>query len=570
MDASFTHSFCFSSAALPLVSSGNRASGAGVEAVIGSGFPTDIQFLVADISSSPNTILSLAANPQAAILALGLSTLALGVGTLYFMARARHEAFLRKLAESRLRDSLTTPEGGSKLAAEVESRTAELRKAAMTDKLTGLPNRSMFFERLQKSVQNASQRNASGQPSNYAVLFIDFDRFKHINDTLGHAAGDQLLIMIGQRLRSALSSFGQRVIAARLGGDEFAVLLEELKDSKEASTVAQNLMDAFAPSYQIEGREVVSSASVGITMSNMGYQRAEDVLRDADTAMYRSKAAGRARVTIFDPAMHEDEARRMAFQSELGAAIEHNQLVLHYQPIISIATGDIAGAESLLRWRHPTRGLISPSEFISIAEESGLIVQVGLWAIEEACHSLNFWNGQRAPLLNYLSVNLSPRQMVEESFIIELEKLLTRTSVDRHRLVIEVAEGVLMHDLSTAARVLTSIRNLGVKVFIDDYGVGASSLTALRQVTVDGIKLDRSFLDESVTSRPAAAILHSATTLAQDLNLQIVAEGVECLEQLALLQALGFEHAQGYLFSRPVGHHDFDELLAQPPLRTAA
>lgn len=530
-----------------------------VTAVLGIDYPSDAWLM---------TILTV----RCVILTGGLIVFLMGASTSYLISRVRFETSARHRVEEQLQETILTRERErvTTLAAEVEARTIELKRAAMTDKLTGLPNRTMFFERLQKAIQQTTHSVRTGTPRNYAVLFIDFDRFKIINDSLGHSAGDQLLVMVGERLRAALTPFDNRSVAARLGGDEFAVLVERLRDSEEASEIAQRLLDVFAAPYILEGREVSSSASVGITLSDMGYQRAEDVLRDADAAMYRSKAGGRARYTLFDPMMYEDAVKRLALENDLRGALQRDEFTLHFQPIVSMAEGDIVGAECLLRWRHPTRGLISPGEFIPLAEESGLIVDIGMWAIEQACLHLNRWDGTRGHRMGYLSVNLSPRQMLEESFITELDRVIRRTGVERKRLVIEMTESALMRDAAAAERTLTGIRGLGAKVYMDDFGAGMSSLGSIRQFPLDGIKLDRSFLDDSVTSRRAAAVLHCAATLARDLEIEVVAEGVECLEQVALLQAMGFERAQGYLFSRPLGADNLEEMVTNSMARMAA
>ena len=432
----------------------------------------------------------------------------------------------------------------------VAARTAELRKLALNDRLTGLPNRVQFYDRLLEAIAKQQQK----PDYQYAVMFIDFDRFKVINDSLGHEYGDKLLSAISERLSLIIAApdlvargSSPLSLAARLGGDEFCVLMEGFSDEKTVLATAEHVLSMLAKPYDLDGRQVSSTSSIGITFSRIGYRSAEDVLRDADTAMYAAKAGGRGKAIVFDPSMHERAMRRLVLENDLRHAIERDELCVWYQPIVSLESRIPVGAEALLRWRHPKHGLISPADFIPLAEETGLIVSIGAWVFEQTCHQLS-----RFPQLRYMSVNVSRRQLSEPEFIAPFDDALTRIRVDPKRLVCEITETALTSEPDAARRSIGQMRERGIAVFLDDFGTGLSSLGSLRRFTFDGIKLDRSFLDQQVFSRHTAAVIHSAITLARDLDMQLIAEGVEFLEQVAMLQALNCEVAQGYLFSRPV------------------
>lgn len=437
----------------------------------------------------------------------------------------------------------------------VQERTAELRRAAMHDSLTGLPNRAMFHDRL----QHAISRSARHPGHLFSVLFIDFDRFKVINDSLGHEFGDLLLVAIAERLGATLRACERlhdddlNATAARLGGDEFCVLLEGIRTEADAVAVANRLLSAFAEPHTIHGRSVVSTASIGITHSSVGYSSAESVLRDADNAMYRAKHLGKARFAIFDPTMHEQAMRRLVFENDIHAALTRNEMKLVYQPIVSLTTGELVGAEALLRWHHPERGVISPMDFIPLAEETGAITQLGEWVLRQGAEQLRAWGQQTHHHPPTLSVNVSRYQLAEPGFISRCADLLAETAIDPALLTLELTETTLTRDPAQARRVIDAIRGLGARVVLDDFGSGYSSLGSLQDFPLDGLKLDRSFLQQqSDSARRTAACIHSVITLARDLEMDLVAEGVESLEQVALLQALGCERAQGYLFGRPV------------------
>jgi diguanylate cyclase (GGDEF)-like protein len=471
---------------------------------------------------------------------------------LFEQARMRHDQLIElvairtcELEAERAKDKIRLDQ----LEEIVTLRTQELRKTALHDRLTGLPNRVQFYDRLLSAI---TQQNRA-EPSNYAVMFIDFDRFKVINDSMGHEFGDKLLQSISERLRSVIDPFNEthesplRALAARLGGDEFCILIEQYEDESVVMEISQRVLTALSRPYDLKGRQVHSTASIGITLSRFGYRNAEDVLRDADTAMYAAKSAGRDRAVLFDRSMHERAMRRMVLENDLRHAVDRGELSLLYQPIVSLNTSTPIGAEALLRWVHPKHGPISPVDFIPLAEETGLIVTVGAWVFEQAIREL-----MRTPDLGYLSINVARRQLVDPGFINTFDAILARTGVEPSRVRIEITESTLINDPERSAIVIDELRDRGLRVFLDDFGTGLSSLGALRRFPLDGMKLDRSFLDAQVFSRRAAAVIHSTMTLARDLDMVLIAEGVESFEQVALLQALGCEAAQGYLFARPM------------------
>lgn len=430
----------------------------------------------------------------------------------------------------------------------------ELRAAALTDRLTGLPNRTLLLDRLQQAIERHKRLG-----STYAVLFLDLDRFKTINDSLGHKMGDQLLSAVAKRLTldlrgiDTISRHSTSDTAARLGGDEFVILLESLESDADAARVAQRLQERLSEPYILGEHEVVSTASIGIVISGGGHDRAEDVLRDADTAMYESKLGGRGRVVMFDGAMRNRVQQKMELESGMRRGLETGQFLLEYQPIVSLEDGRLEGLEALVRWQHPRHGLISPGEFIPLAEETGLIVPLGEWVFREACRQMAQWqkteNGNAVPTI---SVNLSRNQLLMPGLPERLHKLAQEAGVEPRTIHLEVTESTIMADSKLGAAVLRRLRELGFKIDMDDFGTGYSSLSCLQEFPIDVLKIDRSFIKNLNRGRDYAALVHAISTLAGNLGIKVVAEGVETAEQLSMLQALECHFAQGYYFAGPM------------------
>jgi diguanylate cyclase (GGDEF)-like protein/PAS domain S-box-containing protein len=431
----------------------------------------------------------------------------------------------------------------------------ELRTAARTDKLTGLPNRALFCDRLDQAILRSKRL----KDYHFAVLFLDLDRFKTINDSLGHEAGDLLLREVAVRLRSvvrpgdSLSRRAREHTAARLGGDEFVVLLDGLADAADSAKVAERLLHALARPYQLQEHEVHATASIGVVTSALAGASAQDVLRDADTAMYEAKLAGKGRAVLFDLSMRRRVQDRLALESELHQALDREQLFLMYQPIVSLQTGQVERFEALVRWRHPQRGLIAPGQFIGIAEDIGLILAIDEWVLRAACDQFVRWRrslGAQAP--RSIAVNLSRKSLLLPDIPGTIRRVLESAGMDPASLHLEVTESAVMHDADTAVRVLRAIQGLGIKLDMDDFGTGHSSLACLHQFPIDVLKIDRSFVANIDRGRDFAALVHAVAQLAHNLNIAVVAEGIETVDQALVLQSLECEFGQGYLFSKPL------------------
>jgi len=459
----------------------------------------------------------------------------------------------------------------------VRLRTEQLEYAAQHDKLTGLPNRSMLLDRL----SHALARSDRSPSEHFAVVFIDFDRFKLINDSLGHAAGDCLLVEVAARLGSCLrpTDIASReqdrrhasgALAARLGGDEFIVVADGIRTPADAARIAERLLRQLSGSYVLDGHDVFVTASIGITTSHVGYTSAGDMLRDADAAMYHAKSAGKARYALFDPAMHEEATARLELENDLRLAEQRGEFFIVYQPIVSLPTGVIEGFEALLRWRHPTRGVVCPVEFIPCCEESGLIVPVGLWALGVATRQLRLWQ-QSDPLWASLtmSVNVSVRQFNSPGFVAEVARIIAESGIDPTHLALEVTESLIIRDADNTIANFDSLRALGVHLHMDDFGTGYSSLSCLHRFPLDGLKIDRSFVTCLGERRDYAAIVNAIIDLAANLGIKLIAEGVETPDQVALLQGMGCAQAQGYLFGCPAEPAAIEALLAKRHLQAA-
>jgi diguanylate cyclase (GGDEF)-like protein/PAS domain S-box-containing protein len=436
----------------------------------------------------------------------------------------------------------------------------QLQHQAFHDSITNLANRALFRDRVQHALERQSREDRP-----ISVLFMDLDDFKTINDSLGHAAGDRMLAEVGERLKTCLRSADT---AARLGGDEFAILLEDAGgEGIEAAEVASRIMTALEAPFDLDGKEVFVRASIGIATASQekegGPQNAEDLLRDADVAMYMAKEAGKARYQVFEPAMHDTALRRLELKADLQRAVDHGEFVLNYQPIIELGSGEISGLEALLRWNHPQRGIVPPLDFIPLAEETGLIVPIGHWVLEEACRqakSLQERFPHDPPL--YMTVNLSVRQLQRPEIVDEVAHVLMDTGLDPSTLALEITESVMMQDMELSIQRLTELKALGVKLAVDDFGTGYSSLNYIRRFPVDILKVDKSFVDTVNEGGEQSALTAAIIELAGILKLLPVAEGIERADQLEKLLDLKCDLGQGFYFAKPLPMEGIDELLA--------
>ncbi|HDZ84794.1 MAG TPA: EAL domain-containing protein, partial [Nitrospirae bacterium] len=427
---------------------------------------------------------------------------------------------------------------------------------ALHDALTGLPNRVLFMDRLTHAVDREKRKSNEL----FAVIFLDMDRFKVLNDSLGHTAGDKLLVAISQRLKEGLRP-GDTI--ARLGGDEFAILLEDLKDVKEAIQISERVLEKLRLTFDLDGQEIFATASLGIALSSKEYENPEYLLRDADIAMYQAKANGCNRYEVFDNSMYDNAVARLQLETDLRQAMNQEEFRLHYQPIISMKTGKITGVEGLIRWQHPLKGLINPDEFIPTAEETGLIVTIGEWVISEAAHQLSRWQKifPFDPPLT-VSVNISSKQLLP-TLVKHIKDVLGKTGLDPGSLILEITESILMESAEMVAPLLLQLKGLGVKLYIDDFGTGYSSLSYLHGFPVDVLKIDRSFIARIGSNGDNLEIVKAIVTLAHSLDMKVIAEGVETEEQLEKLKKLGCEYIQGFFYSKPLEMKMFEDLLKQ-------
>jgi diguanylate cyclase (GGDEF)-like protein/PAS domain S-box-containing protein len=422
---------------------------------------------------------------------------------------------------------------------------ARLIHDAFHDGLTGLPNRALFMERLERAIVRTKRH----PDYKFAVLFLDLDRFKVVNDSLGHAMGDLLLISLASRLEACLRS-GDTV--ARLGGDEFTILLDDIQDATEVTNIAERLHKELTSSFNLNGYEVFTSASIGISFSTTSYNRPEELLRDADIAMYRAKERGRARYEIFDSMMYAAAMNVLQLETNLRRALERQEFEIHYQPIVSLLNNNIVGFEALVRWQQPQHGLISPAQFIPIAEETGLIVEIGYWVLREACRQLRAWQMQFPDAFLTISVNLSSKQFLQPDLIEQIARILQETDLDASSLKLEITESVLMENTQSATAMLLQLREMNLGIHIDDFGTGYSSLSYLHRFPSSALKIDHSFVTHMGTEPQNWEIVRAIVTLADSLHIDAIAEGVETATQLAQLRELNCKYAQGYFFSHPL------------------
>ena len=445
----------------------------------------------------------------------------------------------------------------------------EREYVATHDALTGLPNRLLFAQKVEDAVRQARKAVCTTlpppSPTFHALLFIDLDGFKLINDSLGHAAGDELLRQVAARLIAGTRVNDQRPggdgtkeqcdVVARIGGDEFTVLLRDLPSPAEAERIADRLLASLAVPFELDGRPCRVGGSIGIAHVDGRHPDADDAMREADTAMYHAKLHGKQRHVTFDDTMRRAAVNRLELDNDLRAAIAEGgqSLRLFYQPIVSLITGDTLGFEAVIRWRHPTRGLLMPGDFVPLAEESKLIVPLGSWVIEEACRQLASWSAHDPRLARMtVNVNVARQQLNDADLIPHLTGAMARYSIDPQRIRLEITESSIMHEPQIAAEAMHRLRALGIGICMDDFGTGYSSLSCLHRFPLDGLKIDRSFVATLVERRDYAAIVHAVMNLARNMNMQVTAEGIETIEQVQLLQMLECEMGQGFYFARPM------------------
>ncbi|MBW4465749.1 MAG: EAL domain-containing protein [Pegethrix bostrychoides GSE-TBD4-15B] len=454
-------------------------------------------------------------------------------GNLYRIAGSQTDVTARKLAED------------------------QLLHIALHDELTGLANRALFTDRLDRAIARTNRR----QQASFAVLFLDLDRFKVINDSLGHLVGDQLLVATAERLRRCLRSSDT---CARLGGDEFAILLEDIQEPDDAITLVERISTELRDSFVLAGQEIFVNASIGLVLDTERYRNKEELLRDADTAMYRSKANGRGRYTVFTPNMHQQAMTLLHLEADLRRAIERQELLLFYQPILALNSQRLTGFEALLRWQHPTRGLLLPADFIPVAEETGLIISIGWWVLREAAAQMQQWQSEfdfDSSLT--MSVNLSGKQFAQPDLVSRIAAILQETGLEPQRLKLEITESVIMTNADAAAQMMQQLKAIGVQLAMDDFGTGYSSLSYLHRFPIDTLKIDRSFINSADSDLEKLEITRTVIALAWNLGMNVVAEGVETDRQMAQLKLLKCELGQGFLFSHPLDKQATAELLHQ-------
>lgn len=488
------------------------------------------------------------------------------------LARVRHQLALRaaKIEIERLNQELEARVRQRTLQLEAVNRQLQqeisdrhqvqeqLVYSALHDALTHLPNRTLLMERLEMALQRVKR-----YPDHlFAVLFIDLDRFKTINDSLGHQVGDRLLLAIAHQLQQLVRSTDT---VARLGGDEFIILLDPIQDINDAIRVAERIHTQLRSPLQLASREVFIGASIGIAASATHYQQGSELLRDADIAMYRAKEQGKARYEIFDRAMYAEAIQKLQIENDLRQAAVGQEFHLNYQPIVSLDTGKIIGFEALLRWLHPEQGLISPSQFIPIAEETGLVVPIGEWVLYTACSQMKQWQTQFSHPPAKISVNLSLKQLREPDFLEKIDRILTETEIAGESLNLELTESMLMDNVEELIFVLGQLRARNIRLSIDDFGTGYSSLSYLHRFPIDYLKVDRAFISGIGAGGKSRQIAATIISLAHQLGIKAIAEGVETSTHLQHLHALDCEEAQGYLFSKPLDLAAAESLILTNP-----
>ncbi|MBW4456599.1 MAG: EAL domain-containing protein [Nostoc indistinguendum CM1-VF10] len=447
----------------------------------------------------------------------------------------------------------------SKLKKEINQHNqtqAQLIHDAFHDSLTGLPNRALFVERVERALV-LTKRHLDYK---FAILFLDVDRFKVVNDSLGHLIGDQLLTALARRLEGCLRA-GDTV--ARLGGDEFTILLDDIKDLNDVTNVANRINATLTGTFNFGRHEVFTTVSIGITFSTTNYKEPEELIRDADIAMYRAKKLGKARYEIFDSSMYAQAAQLLQLEMDLRRAVERQEFQVYYQPIVSLETYNITGFEALLRWQHPELGFISPEKFIPLAEETGMIVPIGYWVLREASRQMRAWQLRyptNPPLT--ISVNICSKQFSHPNLIEEIRQILQDTGLEGSSLKLEITETVLMENSDSATAMILELQQMNIQLHLDDFGIGYSSLSYLHRFSCSALKIDRSFVTKIGANGENLEIVQAIISLAHSLNIDVIAEGLETMEQLRQLQIKKCQHAQGYIFSRPLDSNSVDTLIA--------
>jgi diguanylate cyclase (GGDEF)-like protein len=445
--------------------------------------------------------------------------------------------------------------------AERQLLQSQLLEMAYYDRLTGLPNQALFIKRLEQAIARAQSETTY----RFAVLTLDCDRFRMVNDSLGHRIGDQLLLAVARRLATMLYQ-NQGYTLARLGGDEFAILLEDLTASDGVTDVADQIQRLLVQPFQLEQHEVFINASIGIAVGGSQYNKPEHLLWDADTALHRAKDAGKARYEVFNPAMHEAALQLLRLETDLRRAVNHQEFVAHYQPIVDLISGKITGFEALVRWQHPDRGLISPGVFVPIAEEVGLIGQIGIGVLREACNQLHQWHHlELQDKLLSMSVNLSAQQFAQPDLVKQIDQVLAETQVSPDCLKLEITESAIMDNPRSAASILQQLRDRKIQLSIDDFGTGYSSLSYLNSFPVDTLKVDRSFVRQMNGSPETLGLTPLIINIAHTMGMTVTAEGIETPQQLEQLRSLNCNFGQGYLFAKPLEATQATQLIATDP-----
>ncbi|HLO97176.1 MAG TPA: EAL domain-containing protein [Fimbriimonas sp.] len=443
---------------------------------------------------------------------------------------------------------------------EMRARLVEINHQAFHDKLTGLPNRALFHDRLRNAL--AKRRTEQNQ---LALMFIDVDRFKLVNDSLGHQCGDELLKEIGARLERSVRA-GDTV--ARLSGDEFTIILDGVASAAEAITLGKRILEAVIEPIQLQGTELYGTLSIGMALASANTSDDSELIRQADSAMYRSKSGGGNAVTLFDETMGIDALNRLELETSLRKALEHNEIFLNYQPYFDLESKRILGMEALARWKHPTLGMVQPSEFIPVAEDTGTIVSIGYWVLEQACSQVKAWKDDFAFGNAKLNVNMSGKQLEKSDVVSRVRDILDRTGYSGTDLNLEITESILLSNKTEITQKLKAIRDLGITVSVDDFGTGYSSLSVLRTMPVDTLKIDRSFITNVETENDSKAIIEAVMALARNLRMNVIAEGIETEAQRDALVHMGCVAGQGYLFAKPLGLPEMEKLLSRLESRT--